>query len=715
MVGSAVGVKQHTFWWTDSLAFIIGALLFVDVLLCACMLFRMPGNTPSLLLAVGTPALPPGTGIWPLLAAVLLVVCASLLALLLKSPKRISKRNEAYRLPELFEAMLNRLPYGVAIGPDWETALYQNAALARMLGRTPGQMNTMHPREFLCAEDTEKAAFHFAALRRGDITEYSLEACAKRLDGASVWLKINCFPLSIDFGKPPLFMTILEDITDYRQACRALTESERSKAVLLSHLPGLAYRCDNDAEWTMRFVSDGCFALTGYMPSELIDNNMFSFNDLIKPIYRDILRREWERVLALNEPFRYEYEITAKDGESKWVLETGQGIWDETGTVQALEGIIIDITEQKKRGAQIQYMHDHDLLTGLHNRIYFETEKRKLDEKQPFCPFAIIIADINGLKLINDALGYRRGDELIVTTAALIKGCCDSHAVLARTGGDEFSILLPETELKGAAMLVKAITEAFETYNSSNAGLGYDISVSFGFSAKQSQDENVEEITRAAAEYLNSRKLLTRKSSHNSILSYVMATIYARSQETEAHAKRLAWLTRFVGRRMGLAQSKLDQLELFAMLHDIGKIGVDDRILNKPAQLDSEEWVSMRRHPEIGCRIATASPELKHIALLILTHHERYDGSGYPVGLKGEEIPQLSRILAVVDAYDAMTEERIYRKAMPKEQAIEELKKNAGTQFDPYITTLFIDCIKEDALPAFDANMELAYMKGTGI
>lgn len=166
---------------------------------------------------------------------------------------------------------------------------------------------------------------------------------------------------------------------------------------------------------------------------------------------------------------------------------------------------------------------------------------------------------------------------------------------------------------------------------------------------------------------------------------------------------------------MGLSQSKLDQLELFAMLHDIGKIGVDDRILNKPAQLDSEEWISMRRHPEIGCRIATASPKLKHIALLILTHHERYDGSGYPVGLKGEEIPLLSRILAVADAYDAMTEERIYRKALSKEQAIEELMRNAGTQFDPYITELFIDCIKEDALPALDANMELAYMKGTGI
>ena len=712
MVGAVGGsqTKQHTIRWNESLAFLVGALLFIEALLGACLLFVMP-SLPSILFALGVPTLPP-RGAWPLLAVALLAVCAFMTLLFaIRTRKQNGKRRQA----ELFQATLDRLPYGVAIGPDWKTAVYQNEALARMFGRTPEQMKDTQPYDFLFAEEAEKVEASFAALRRGEIAEYSMEACTTRLDGETIYLKISCFPLPPNCENPPLFLSIIEDITDYRQACQALTESERSKAVLLSHLPGLAYRCENDKNWTMRFVSDGCLTLTGYLSAELINNSVLSFNDLIKPIYKDIVRREWDRALALNAPFRYEYEITVKGGESKWVLETGQGVVDEKGAVTALEGIIVDITEQKKRGAQIQYMHDHDLLTGLHNRICFETEKRKLDEQRPFCPFAIIIADINGLKLINDALGYTRGDELIKTTATLIKACCTPHAVLARTGGDEFSILLPKTGHEGAAMLVKQITQAFETYNKSNSTLGYDISVSFGFSVKQKQDESVEEVARTAAEYLNSRKLLTRKSSHNSILSYVMATIYARSQETEAHAKRLAGLARCVGFRMGLAQSKLDQLELFAMLHDIGKIGVDDRILNKPAQLNSEEWVSMRRHPEIGCRIATASPELKHIALLILTHHERWDGSGYPVGLKGEEIPQLSRILAVVDAYDAMTEERIYRKAMPREQAIGELKKNAGTQFDPYIAALFIDCIKEDWLPAFDANMELAYMKGTGI
>ncbi len=344
---------------------------------------------------------------------------------------------------------------------------------------------------------------------------------------------------------------------------------------------------------------------------------------------------------------------------------------------------------------QVRHMRDHDVLTGLHNRICFEAQKNIYDQAQPAMSFAVIVADINGLKLINDALGYTCGDQLIITTARLIQGCCPENAVLARTGGDEFSILLPGAGVDTAAALVDAIAAAFLAYNKNNSTLGYDISVSFGLAAKQRERDSMESVTKAAAEHLNSRKLLTRKSSHHSILTYVMATIYARSQETEAHAKRLALLSKRIGERMGLAQGGLDELELFAMLHDIGKIGVDDHILNKPDKLTAEEWIVMRRHPDIGCRIASASPELEHIALLILTHHERWDGGGYPIGLAGEEIPLFARILAVVDAYDAMTEDRVYRKALSRQQAIDEIEKNAGTQFDPYVAAVFIDCIIE--------------------
>ena len=146
---------------------------------------------------------------------------------------------------------------------------------------------------------------------------------------------------------------------------------------------------------------------------------------------------------------------------------------------------------------------------------------------------------------------------------------------------------------------------------------------------------------------------------------------------------------------MHLNQVELSELELLATLHDIGKIGINDDILNKPGKLDPEEWAQMRRHTEIGYRIAMASPELVPIADFILTHHERWDGNGYPQGLAGEAIPLISRILSVADAYDAMTQDRPYRSAMPKESAVDELIAQSGTQFDPGVVRIFLDIIGE--------------------
>ncbi len=188
-------------------------------------------------------------------------------------------------------------------------------------------------------------------------------------------------------------------------------------------------------------------------------------------------------------------------------------------------------------------------------------------------------------------------------------------------------------------------------------------------------------------------KLLQRKSYHSAVLSSIMAALYASSQETEAHAKRIAFLSEMIGNRLNLPGKMLDELRLFSMLHDIGKVGIDDHILNKAGSLSDEEGGIMRRHPELGFRIAKSSPELESVAEYILTHHERWDGTGYPQGLRGDEIPLLSRILAVADAYDAMTQDRVYRRALTKEAALEEIRSNAGTQFDPFIAQVFIDSI----------------------
>ena len=188
-------------------------------------------------------------------------------------------------------------------------------------------------------------------------------------------------------------------------------------------------------------------------------------------------------------------------------------------------------------------------------------------------------------------------------------------------------------------------------------------------------------------------KLLQSRSLHSSIISSMKTTLFEKSQETEEHAQRMIKLSRAIGKKMKLKDEQLNELELLSSLHDIGKIGIPDAILNKPGKLTKEEWVEMKKHPSVGYRIAKSSHELASISEYILYHHERWDGKGYPNGLKEEEIPLLSRILAVGDAYDAMTEDRSYRKAMTKEAAIEEIRTNMGKQFDPNITQIFIKII----------------------
>ena len=255
-------------------------------------------------------------------------------------------------------------------------------------------------------------------------------------------------------------------------------------------------------------------------------------------------------------------------------------------------------------------------------------------------------------------------------------------------------LFLPYTDSQAAHQLKADIENTIKSYNRANENAIYSISVSIGHSTKETQGQTVQDVARAAEEHLNRRKLLNQNSSHSGIVSSIMATLYAKNQETWQHSQRLGRLCQMMGKGLGMQQKELEDLQLLSKLHDIGKIGIDDRILNKPGKLNDDEWKIMKLHPEIGYRIVMTIPQLKHIASYILYHHERWDGTGYPMGLKGQEAPVSSRILSIADAFDAMTQDRIYRKAMPRVAVIQEIERNSGTQFDPDITSLFVELIK---------------------
>jgi diguanylate cyclase (GGDEF)-like protein/PAS domain S-box-containing protein len=498
-------------------------------------------------------------------------------------------------------------------------------------------------------------------------------------------------------GEPSGILSAGVDVTDLRLTMKALQESERSKSVLLSNLPGMAYRCAYDRDWTIYFASSGCFELTGYYPEEIINNKVLSFNEIICPEYREPIWEDSLTHLSEHESNQFEYEIMTASGERKWVLDINQGVPDETGKIVALEGIIVDITRSKLQFLQIQYLSNHDQLTGLHNRQHYDNAKKNLDQPAKL-PLSVVFVDINGLKLVNDAFGYDAGDRMIQTTAALIKANILPNEIVARIGGDEFGLLLPNTDRVGCSERMQALKEAFDHYNTLLQDKTMIINISIGGSTKLRQEDDLSEVVREAEANMARRKLFDQKSHHNAVLSSIMATLFARSFETEEHAKRIGDLCANVGMKLNLSHDDIDRLRLFAYLHDVGKIGISDQILNKPGPLDEEELAVMKTHPEIGYRIAMSSPDFASIADLILTHHERWDGKGYPNHLSGEKIPLLARILAVADAFDAMTEDRVYRKALTPKAAMEEIRKNAGTQFDPKIAELFLEIIERDDL-----------------
>jgi diguanylate cyclase (GGDEF)-like protein/PAS domain S-box-containing protein len=360
-----------------------------------------------------------------------------------------------------------------------------------------------------------------------------------------------------------------------------------------------------------------------------------------------------------------------------------------------INGILInlhDITDRKRKEAEIKHLSFYDSLTGLYNRAYFEEKKLELDH-QEYYPISIITGDINGLKLINDTLGHIEGDKLLRTIGEILKTSCRADDIIARFGGDEFNIMLPRTSNEVALQIVDRIYERCEVYNKNEPSELNWISISLGAATKKSKKESFDHIYKIAENNMYRRKLLESRSLHSSIISSMRTLLFEKSQETQEHAQRLNALTREIGRVIGLTKQQFEELDLFSTLHDIGKIGIEDQILNKRGRLTEDEWVTMKKHTEIGYRIAMVSPELIPIADYILTHHERWDGTGYPQGLAGEDIPLLSRILAVADSYDAMVEDRPYRKGMSKQAAIEEIRNNLGTQYDHVIGQIFINII----------------------
>lgn len=347
-----------------------------------------------------------------------------------------------------------------------------------------------------------------------------------------------------------------------------------------------------------------------------------------------------------------------------------------------------DVSEEIKLRNDINYLTFHDQLTGVYNRTYFEQQFSKFDV-QECIPVSIMITDLNGLKLTNDVFGHKAGDNLIKSAAKAITESCREGDLIARLGGDEFIILLPNTDRDYA----EKIEERIHNLCSEQESVLGKVSMAIGIATKETLEQDIGITMSEADDDMYSKKFLQSKRVREEILEYLKNKLRQDPHNREENLTEIGRMLMEMGKKMNFSQKQLEEVALYNEASDIGMVTIPYKILHKESKLNTKEWDIVKKHPEIGYRIAVSIKKFMPIAEYILYHHERWDGKGYPHKLKGEEIPLISRMVAIVEAYDSMTTDREYRKAMSKEEAILEITKCAGTQFDPKLIEVFKNVI----------------------
>lgn len=481
------------------------------------------------------------------------------------------------------------------------------------------------------------------------------------------------------------FATIFFDISESKRFEKALyEEKERLRTTLSSVGDGVI---STDRNGRIDMLNDVAQILTGWSQDDAHGKSFEEVFAITSEITGERCDDPVRKVLETGAVIALEDRtlLTSRDGTQRSIADSAAPIRDNEGAIQGVVIVFRDVTGERTRQEEILYLSYHDPLTGLYNRRFFEVEAKRLDTERQL-PISIILGDVNGLKLVNDVFGHFEGDKLLRSASQVMKAACRNEDIIARWGGDEFIAILPHTSEEEVEAICRRIKEQCSREEEGPV----KTSISLGYATKEESGQDLHQVIKRAEDNMYRHKVLESRSLRSAVVNSIKNTLHEKSHETEAHAYRIKELCRQTGSCMGLQEIDLFELELLAVLHDIGKIAISDAILSKPGKLNEEEWQEMKRHPEIGYRIAQSAPELSHVAEYILTHHECWDGSGYPRSLKGEEIPLVSRILAVVDAFDAMTNERPYRNPLSVQAAVEELLKHAGSQFDPRVVGMFI-------------------------
>lgn len=500
-------------------------------------------------------------------------------------------------------------------------------------------------------------------------------------DGTEYQVADSASPIRDANGMIQVVVMVFRDVTEEYRLHRELAESEARFRAIVSSIQDIVFTLDREQRHT------GVYG-------PWVENLGLKKEDFLGKTARDIMGPEASQVHCQANEKALQGEFVVYD----WSVPTGAGkrhyqtslspIWGPGGEVEGLVGVGRDITERKEAEEWMQYIGSHDSLTGLYNRAYLEDAMQRLDTPRQL-PTSLIMVDLNGLKLVNDTYGHSAGDRMLQQAATILRESCRQEDIIARWGGDEFVIFLPGTSREGALTLCQRIRKRCRGASIDNI----PISMALGAATRENESHHMLEFLTEAEDEMYRQKLAEGRSARSLVLNTLLRTLEAKSFETQTHTRHMEEVALAIGEKLGLPDSELDRLKLVIAMHDIGKINVSESILVKEGPLQPEEWEIIKKHPETGYRIARATEEFAHVAEDILAHHERWDGTGYPQGLAGRDIPLLARIAAIVDSYEVMSNGRPYKSPLSEAEVIAELRRCAGTQFDPELIDVFLDTL----------------------
>ncbi|MDR3542129.1 MAG: PAS domain S-box protein [Desulfosporosinus sp.] len=567
------------------------------------------------------------------------------------------------------DALFNSAPGMIYLYDDQSKLVRWNKKHEEMTGYSSEELASMSLLDWYAGDEKSQTAIMEGIERVIKNGFGDAEASLQKKDGTNIPMYFTASPITIE-GKQ-YFAGIGIDITERKRMHERLEKyqvlAERANDAMLFI----------DKKGNILEANDAAIRIYGYTYQEFSSMNIFDLRRLNKSA--DIIE---QMELADKEGIIFETVHFLKDGTSINVEVSSKGTILGNRTV--LLSIVRDITKRKQKEDENRYLSYHDVLTGLYNRRFYEEEINRLDTERNL-PISIVIGDVNGLKLVNDAFGHDKGDELLQKAASAIQKACRTDDIVARWGGDEFVILLPKTNKEEAERIVNRIKEFY----SNELVSAIRVSISFGWETKRKPEDEILNILKNAEDAMYKHKIIENEGMRSNTINTIINTLHEKNPREELHSKRVSRICRDIGKAIGLSEIEVNRLKVVGLLHDIGKIAIEEGILNKPGKLTESEWEQIKRHPDIGYRILSSSHEMVDLADCILAHHERWDGTGYPNGLKGEAIPMVSRIIALADSYDAMISERPYREALSEEQALKEIQKNSGTQFDPELAKIF--------------------------